>query len=171
MQPIGNTGRSLKPQAPSSLTPHSRGRFINLISFVKTPTGYAGQLGKHIGQRRLSGLKSHDFHVLIQQIIPASIRSFLHPGARDVVICSGNVFKRLCAKVIDTQELDDLMAYTAETLCLMEIWFPPAFFDCMPHLMVHLVEELRIFGPVHSRWCYGVERFLYELKKSVRKKV
>ena len=49
LRPIGTTGRFLKPQAPYALTPQARGRFINLISSVKTPTGYAGQLGKQIG--------------------------------------------------------------------------------------------------------------------------
>lgn len=167
LRPLGN-GRYFKPHPPYALSSQERGRFINLISSIKLPTGYAGQLGRHIGQKRLGGLKSHDYHVLVQQIIPASIRRFLHPGARDVVIRVGNVFKRICSKVIDREELDDLMTYTAETLSLLEIWFPPGFFDAMPHLMVHLVQELRLCGPVHSRWCYGVERYLYGLKKFVR---
>ena len=87
-----------------------------------------------------------------------------------MVIRVGNVFRRICAKVIDREELEELDTYTAETVSLLEIWFPPAFFDTMPHLMVHLVKELRLCGPVHSRWCYSVERYLYVLKKSVRNK-
>ena len=55
LRPIGETGRYFKPQAPYALTTADRGRFINLISSIKTPTGYAGQLGKHIGQKRLAG--------------------------------------------------------------------------------------------------------------------
>lgn len=168
LRPLGTSGRYFKPHAPYVLPANDRGRFINLISSIKTPTGYAGQLGKHIGQKRLGGLKSHDYHVLVQQIVPACIRRFLHPGARDVVIRTGNVFKRICAKVIDVDELEDLMTYTAETVSLMEVYFPPGFFDTMPHLMVHLVLELRLCGPVQGRWCYGVERYLYELKKHVR---
>lgn len=30
----------------------------------------------------------------------------------------------------------------------------------MPHLMLHLVDELEICGPVHSRWCYSIERYV-----------
>ena len=168
LQPIGDTGRYFQPQAPYALRNNERGRFIDLIASTKTPTGYAGQFGKHIGQKKLAGLKSHDYHVLVQQIIPACIRRFLHPGARDAIIRVGNVFRRICAKVIDIDELDDLMTYTVETVCLLEVWFPPAFFDTMPHMMPHLVQELRLCGPVHSRWCYGIERYLYDLKKYVR---
>ena len=168
LRQVGDSGRYFKPQAPYALRPNDRSRFIDLIASTKVPTGYAGQLGKHIGQKRLGGLKSHDFHVLIQQIIPASIRRFLHPGARDVVIKMGNVFKRVWAKVIDRDELEELETYTAETLCLLEIWFPPGFFNPMTHLIIHLVKELRVFGPVQSRCCYGVERYLYILKQYVR---
>ena len=40
----------------------------------------------------------------------------------------------------------------------------------MPHLVVHLVRELEICGPVHARWCYSVERYLGVLTKYVRDK-
>ena len=66
LRPIGGTGRFIKPQAPYALSSQAQGRFINLLSLMKTPTCYAGQLQKHIGQKRLSGLESHDFHVLVQ---------------------------------------------------------------------------------------------------------
>jgi hypothetical protein len=40
----------------------------------------------------------------------------------------------------------------------------------MTHLIIHLVEELEICGPMASRWCYPIERYLYVLKKYVRNK-
>lgn len=69
---------------------------------------------------------------------------------------------------MDPDSIENLRQYVAETLCLLEVWFPPALFDIMPHLVLHLVEELDWLGPVHSRWCYGAERYLYVLKKYVR---
>ena len=44
----------------------------------------------------------------------------------------------------------ELREDTAITLCMLEKEFPPAFFDVMTHLLVHLVEELDICGPVHA---------------------
>ena len=52
----------------------------------------------------------------------------------------------------------------------MEIWFPPGFWDIMPHLMLHLVNELEICGPVHYRWCYSMEMYLGTLVRYVRDK-
>jgi hypothetical protein len=43
------------------------------------------------------------------------------------------------------------MTDVAESLCLLEKSFPPTFMDVMSHLMIHLVEELYICGPVHCR--------------------
>lgn len=48
------------------------------------------------------------------------------------------------------------------------VHFPPAFFDVMVHLAVHLPEEARLRGHVHYGWMYPVERRLYTLKRYLR---
>lgn len=53
-------------------------------------------------------------------------------------------------------------------LCKLEAIFPPAFFDVMLHLLIHLPEEALRGGPVYLRWMYSIERFLGTLKKYVR---
>ncbi|WJX78264.1 hypothetical protein P8452_61508 [Trifolium repens] len=40
----------------------------------------------------------------------------------------------------------------------------------MVHLVVHLVEEAKLGGPVHYRWMYPIERYLGHLKSYVRNK-
>jgi len=44
------------------------------------------------------------------------------------------------------------------------MYFPPAFFDIMVHLIVHLVREIKCCGPVYLRWMYLVERYMKILK-------
>jgi hypothetical protein len=39
-----------------------------------------------------------------------------------------DVFNTVSQKVIDRKELDDLKAYMIETMCMLEMCFPP-FFD------------------------------------------
>ena len=53
-------------------------------------------------------------------------------------------------------------------MCLMEISFPPTFFDIMSHLLLHLVKELIILGPAQVRWMYPVERTMMTLKNHVK---
>jgi hypothetical protein len=38
----------------------------------------------------------------------------------------------------------------------------------MTHLIIHLVEELDLCGPVHTRWMYPIERYMKALKGYVR---
>jgi len=47
---------------------------------------------------------------------------------------------------------------TPVTLCKLEQVFPLGFFTSMVHLVVHLVRECRLDGPVQYRWMYLAER-------------
>ena len=161
-------GNFIKPHAPYALRPEETASFLRRVGGIKVPTGYSSSMLKHLSDRKLHGLKSHDHHIILQDILPASIRGLLHLGARDAVIRLGHCFKMICQKTLDPSQMKPLQLYVAETMCLLEIWFPPSFFDIMPHLLLHLVEELDWLGPVHARWCYGAERYLYVLKKYVR---
>ncbi|XP_057250629.1 uncharacterized protein LOC130591359 [Beta vulgaris subsp. vulgaris] len=71
-------------------------------------------------------------------------------------------------KVLDPTRLDALQADVVETLCKFEMYFPPAFFDIMVHLIVHLVREIKLCGPVFLRWCYPFERRMGTLQDKVR---
>jgi len=52
----------------------------------------------------------------------------------------------------------------------MEMLFPPSFFTIMVHLVVHLVEDAKLGGPVQYRWMYPIEKYLGKLKSYVRNK-
>jgi hypothetical protein len=49
-------------------------------------------------------------------------------------------FNRITQKVIDEAKLPALKQFIAETLCQLEMCFPPSYFDIMPHLMMHMVD-------------------------------
>ncbi len=68
------------------------------------------------------------------------------------------VSKRICSKVWDPFKIDSLRNDVAISLALMEMHFPPSFFDIMKHLLYHLVDELDICGPIAIKWMYHIER-------------
>ncbi|XP_025628517.1 uncharacterized protein [Arachis hypogaea] len=76
--------------------------------------------------------------------------------------------RQICSKSIDPQQLSLLQDHVVHILCRMEMIFPPSFFTVMVHLMVHLVEEVQLGGPVQYRWMYPIERYLCRLKQYVR---
>jgi hypothetical protein len=73
----------------------------------------------------------------------------------------------LYSKVISVSEIERLEAEIPEILCQLEKVFPPAFFDIMVHLTIHLATEVRLAGPVHYRNMYPIERCLSKYKSMV----
>ena len=168
LRPTGNRQRVHKPHAPYVLTDAEKKLFVEEVSAIRTPTGYGSSLKKQFQKSRFFGLKSHDFHCLLQQIIPVCIRTLLQPLQRTALIRLGKSFNRICNRVVDKAQLTALRLYVVETVCILEVCFPPAFFDVMQHTLIHLVDEMELCGPVGGRWMYPCERYLGTLKSYVR---
>ncbi|GFZ06764.1 DEAD-box protein abstrakt [Actinidia rufa] len=71
------------------------------------------------------------------------------------------------ANISRRSELEKLEERIVHILCKLENIFPPAFFNVMVHLAIHLPREALLGGPVQYRWMYPFERFLGALKKFV----
>jgi hypothetical protein len=54
--------------------------------------------------------------------------------------------------------MDQLQSDVYITLCKLKQVFSLGFFTNMVHLVVHLVRECRLGGPVQYRWIYLAER-------------
>ena len=52
----------------------------------------------------------------------------------------------------------------------MQKCLPPTFFNAHEHYLIHLVEEIELCGPVHTRSMWMVERHLKYLKALVRQR-
>ena len=162
----------IKPHAPYVLRKEERTRLLRNIRSVRTPQGHCANFEKlvNVEKETFQFMKTHDWHVLLQEVLPASIRGLLPEGVEVAIIRLGHCFKRICSKVIDVRELPALQTYVAETMALLEIHFPLAFWNVMPHLVLHLPRELYWCGPVHARWMYCAERYIGHLKSLVRNK-
>ncbi len=71
-------------------------------------------------------------------------------GCRMAIIRLSCMLKKICAKIVDPRTMDDFKHDMALIVVLVKKKFPP-FFDTMMHLLVHLVDEREICGPVHTR--------------------
>ena len=140
--------------------------FFHCLWNVKVPEGYSSNINSLVSIKdlKLVGLKSHDCHVLMQQLLPVAIRGILPDKFWVAITRLCFVFNAICSKVIDPARLDELENEAAIVLCQMEMYFPPSFFDIMVHLIVHLVREIRLCGPVFLRWMYPIERYMKVLK-------
>ena len=143
--------------------------FSQTLADLKVPEGYYSNFRNLVSMEdfKLVGLKSHDYHTLMQQMLPVALQSIL-PKHVQLAICRLSFFfNSLCSKMVDVSTLDELKNQLIVTLCLLEKYFPPSVFDIMIRLTVHLVREVRLYGPVYLRWMYPFERFMKVLKSYV----
>ncbi|CAA7014561.1 unnamed protein product [Microthlaspi erraticum] len=162
--------RTYLPAAPWSLSKTEKKIFCRRLFDFQGPDGYCSNIsrGVSLDDCKISGLKSHDYHVLMQQLLPIALRGLLPKGPRLAIVRLCSFFNQLCQRVIDREQLLVIEAEIVETLCMFERFFPPSFFDIMVHLTVHLGREARLGGPVHFRWMYPFERYMKILKDFVR---
>lgn len=168
LRPRANQQRFFKPQALYVLTEAEKQIFVEEVNAIRTPTWYDNALGRHIKKSRFIGLKSHDYHCLVQQLIPVAIRTLLQPLQITALIRLGKSLTRICSRVVDKTDIDALRLYVVETMHVLEICFPPAFFDIMQHSLIYLVDEVELCGPVGGQWIYPCERYMRTLKSYVR---
>ncbi|XP_060968549.1 uncharacterized protein LOC115708932 [Cannabis sativa] len=162
--------RKLLPAACYNLTKEEKHQVCESLANVKVPYGYSSNIRNLVSIKdlRLIGLKSHDCHALMQQLLPIAIRGISQTHVKSAIIRLCMFFNAICSKTIDVSSLKPLQKEIELTLCLLEQFFPPSFFDVMVHLTVHLVREVELGGPVYMRWMYGFERYMKILKGYVR---
>ena len=74
--------------------------------------------------------------------LPIVIRAIGLEYVKMVITCMSYFFNCITQKVIDEAELPGLKLVIVEPLCQLEMCFPPSFFDIMPHLMMHMVDQI-----------------------------
>ncbi|XP_062102882.1 uncharacterized protein LOC133813862 [Humulus lupulus] len=166
LAPKPGNGRTFLPPACYTLTKDEKREVYDCLFNIKVPDGYCSNIRSLVDMKTctLTGMKSHDCHILMQHVLPIAIRSVLPKNVREIITRLCLFFKSLCSKEVDVYTLDKLQHEIAYILCKLEQFFPPAFFDIMIHLTVHLVREVQFCGPVYFRWMYPFERYMKILK-------
>jgi hypothetical protein len=73
----------------------------------------------------MSDYNSHDCHIMMMIFLAIAIRAIKPMHIKVLIICLCYFFNTVSQKLIDRKELDDLKAYMIETMCMLEICFPP----------------------------------------------
>ncbi|GJY74320.1 retrovirus-related pol polyprotein from transposon TNT 1-94 [Tanacetum coccineum] len=167
---IQEEDKTTLPPAGYTLTNAEKDTFCETLHNIRVPQGYCSNFTSlvNLKDRKLMGLKSHDYHMLMQEFLPIAIRSIMHLPTRYAIIRFCFFFKSICSKEIILQELDKMQAELVVTLCLLEKFFPPSFFDIMIHLTVHLTREVKLCGPICFQWMYPFKRCMKVIKGHVR---
>jgi len=155
-----NKGKWKMPRAPFCIDKDDKITILQWFQDLKFPDAYAANIrrGVNLVQKRILGLKSHDFHIFVERLLPVAFRGFL---SEDVWHCLAELsffYRQLCAKELSKDIVRSLEESIPVLLCKLEKISPPGFFNPMQHLIMHLPYEPRLGGPVQARWMYPYER-------------
>jgi hypothetical protein len=62
--------------------------------------------------------------------------------------CLKAYFNVIGQKVLSEEALESLEKRHYETLCFLEMYFSPTFFDISVHFMTHFIKEINLLGHV-----------------------
>jgi predicted amino acid-binding ACT domain protein len=162
-------GKTFKPPAPYALSNEKKALVLNWLKTLKLPDGYSSNIGNSVNleEMKMQGLKSHDCHVLLDRLIPIALRGLLPDHIWVALTELSEFFRAVTSSTLRVDDMVRLEKSIVVTICKLEKIFPPAFFDSMEHLPIHLAYEARVGGPVQYRWMYPFERFLGALKRKL----
>jgi hypothetical protein len=66
--------------------------------------------------------------------------------------------------IFDRKELNDIKAYMIEIMYMLEMHFPPSFFDMQEHLVIHLMDQILTLVLLYLHSMFSYKWFLSVLK-------
>ncbi|GKA29256.1 reverse transcriptase domain-containing protein [Tanacetum coccineum] len=101
---------------------------------------------------------------------PIMMPQYLPPDVTKPLIELCLFFKQICSQTLMVDDMLKAQSKVIDILCNLELIYPPAFFDIMIHLVIHLHLEAIFGGPIRPRWMYPFERYMKKQKNYVRNK-
>nr|GEX47181.1 hypothetical protein [Tanacetum cinerariifolium] len=118
----------------------------------------------------ITGLKSHDCHIMMQRLLPYGLQQYLPPDVAKPLIELCLFFKQVFSQSLMVFDMLKAQSKVIDILCNLELIYPPAFFDIMIHLVIHLHLEAIFDEPICPWWIYPFKRYMKKLKNYVRNK-
>ncbi len=108
-------GETTMPIAPWVMPKEEHLFFLDTLAKLNVPIGYTPRFKKHV-KGKLKAMKSHDYHILCQKILPICMRHMMmwEPTVAILWICK--IFQLICTKVYDPSTYHVLKVRTITTL-------------------------------------------------------
>jgi hypothetical protein len=113
-------------------------------------------------------VKSHDYHILLMQMIAVGIWNVLLVNVQEAIMNFTFFFNAIGQKLLSEEALESLEKKHYEALCFLEMYFPSAFFDISVHFTTHFLKEIKLLGAMFLHQMYAYERFSNIQKSFIR---
>ena len=160
LHPRADGARTKLPTAEYNMKHGEKRMLCHVLKSIRVPNNYFSNIRNcvNIQERKLIGLKSHKYDMLMQVFLPIAIRKELPKSVVTVLLELSRFFRHLCSKTGTKELFNGLSKSITLTLCHLEKLFLPSFFIVMVHFIIHLADKAVVAGPVPYRWMYLIER-------------
>jgi hypothetical protein len=108
---------------------------------------------------KMNGLKSHDFHIIMERLMPVMFRGYISEAVWKTLAEVSYFYRQLCAKEIRRDVMEQLEKEAPVLLCKLKKIFPPGFFNPMQHLFIHLPDARDFHTVIRANpSCYETDR-------------
>ena len=106
------------PSAPFALNKEQKKALCEWIKNLKFPDGYASKFSRCIDVQgdKLHGLKSHDYHIIMESLLPVALRELLPTNVWKAIAEVSQFFRDLWSSQID---IDDMVRLEKASLKLL----------------------------------------------------
>ena len=103
-------GTIYMPVACYAMSKEDKTRFLKVLQDVRVPDGYASNISRcvRLNDRTITGLKSHDSHALMQQLLPIAVRGKLPANVVQPLVRMSAFFQGICSTTLRLDGLDQL---------------------------------------------------------------
>jgi hypothetical protein len=128
-----------EPQAPFCMKAKERKEVMTWMQNLKFPDDFATGFRRAVNLKtgKLTGLKSHDYHIIMEWLLLNMLRGYMHQGVWKMLAELSYFYRQLCAKEIKKELMEKL-----------EKIFPLGWFNLVQHLLIHLPYEAKVGAPV-----------------------
>jgi hypothetical protein len=116
-----------KPRAPFCLKPKEKKEVLIWLKKLKFSDGYAADFRRAVNLEsgKLSRVKSHDYHIFMERLIPVIFRGYLDDDVWTMLAELSHFYRKLCAKEIKKEVMEKLEEEISVLICKLEKIFPP----------------------------------------------
>jgi hypothetical protein len=120
-----------------------------LLQNLKFHDGYTAgfKKGVNLETGKLSGVKSHDYHIFMERHLPIMFCRYLNDDVRNMLVELSHFDRKLHAKENKKEMMEKLEKEILMLLCKLEKIFPTGWFNPMQYLLVHISYEAKVGGP------------------------
>jgi hypothetical protein len=113
--------KTYMPAACHTMSREDKENFLKVLRNMRVPDGYASYISRCVWlkERTISGLKSHDSHILMLQLLLIALRQSL-PDKVVRPIVEMSTFSKTCSTKLTQDDMDRLQVDVCITLCKLE---------------------------------------------------